>query len=192
MVSLAQPNGPLVLVCSNKSDHCTDQWSEKTGLPDHWSEKTGNNYRYVREVLVHQPTAVITCEHWIISLDFPNLSSWSIDLCPTSSSIMSNPFGELSSENAEQIRKYLKFFRQKKDATVRSINAEFNDAMHDRYYYLPVHRNLNSLSSLVCWTVLSLLHTLHGVRNHISGWMTICSPKKTSRSLWTSWRAPSR
>lgn len=50
----------------------------------------------------------------------------------TLSTIMSNPFGDLSSENADQIRRYLKFFRQKKEATLRSLNAEFADAIHDR------------------------------------------------------------
>lgn len=46
---------------------------------------------------------------------------------------MSNPFGDLTAENAEQVSKYLKFFRQKKEATLRSLNAEFADAVHDRF-----------------------------------------------------------
>lgn len=43
-----------------------------------------------------------------------------------------NPFASLSPENEEQIRKYLRFFRQKKDATLRTINSEFDDAVQGR------------------------------------------------------------
>jgi len=43
-----------------------------------------------------------------------------------------NPFGHLSEENDDQIRKYLKFFRQKKDGIIRSINREFVDIKSDK------------------------------------------------------------
>ena len=40
---------------------------------------------------------------------------------------MSDPMESLNNNNNEQIRKYVKFFRQKKDAIVRTINREFSD-----------------------------------------------------------------
>lgn len=43
-----------------------------------------------------------------------------------------NPFGRLSEENDDQMRKYLKFFRQKKDGIIRSINREFIDIKDDK------------------------------------------------------------
>lgn len=43
-----------------------------------------------------------------------------------------NPFGELSEDNHDQIRKYLRFFRQKRDGMLRSIAHEFADAKADR------------------------------------------------------------
>lgn len=43
-----------------------------------------------------------------------------------------NPFSELSSDNDEQIRKYLKFFRTKKEATLRGLSNEFEDIKQDR------------------------------------------------------------
>lgn len=43
-----------------------------------------------------------------------------------------NPFGSLSDENHDQIRKYLRFFRQKKDGILRSIQREINDIKADR------------------------------------------------------------
>ena len=45
---------------------------------------------------------------------------------------MSTPFGDLSEENHDQIRKYLRFFRQKKDGILRAIVREFADAKTDR------------------------------------------------------------
>lgn len=45
-----------------------------------------------------------------------------------------NPFGELSEENHDQIRKYLKFFRQKREGILRAISQEFADATHDRLH----------------------------------------------------------
>lgn len=45
---------------------------------------------------------------------------------------MSAPFSSLSEENHESIRKYLKFFRQKKDAVLRDIQREINDINADR------------------------------------------------------------
>ena len=39
---------------------------------------------------------------------------------------MSNPFGDLSEENVQQITKYLKFFRQKKEGVLRTIKNEFD------------------------------------------------------------------
>jgi len=44
-----------------------------------------------------------------------------------------NPFDNLNSDNADQIKRYLKFFRQKKDAALRSMNNDFSDAVEDRY-----------------------------------------------------------
>ena len=46
---------------------------------------------------------------------------------------MSNPFGDLTAANADQMRKYMRFFRQKKEATLRVISNDFNDAIEDRY-----------------------------------------------------------
>jgi len=43
-----------------------------------------------------------------------------------------NPFSELSTEHDEQIRKYLKFFRTKREATLRGISNEFEDIKQDR------------------------------------------------------------
>jgi len=43
-----------------------------------------------------------------------------------------NPFSTLSEENHEQIRKYLRFFRQKKDGILRSLNREINDIKSER------------------------------------------------------------
>ena len=37
---------------------------------------------------------------------------------------MSTPFGNLSSENYEQVCKYLTFFRNKKDGIVRTLHRE--------------------------------------------------------------------
>jgi hypothetical protein len=43
-----------------------------------------------------------------------------------------DPFHSLSAENHEQIRKYLRFFRQKKDGIVRNLQQEVNDVKSDR------------------------------------------------------------
>jgi hypothetical protein len=43
-----------------------------------------------------------------------------------------NPFGHLSDENDEQLRKYLKFFRHKKEGILRSITREFQDISNDK------------------------------------------------------------
>ena len=43
-----------------------------------------------------------------------------------------DPFGNLSFENGQQIRKYLRFFAQKKEGIVRTINNEFTDAKTDK------------------------------------------------------------
>lgn len=45
-----------------------------------------------------------------------------------------NPFGSLTPDNDEQIRKYLRFFRQKKDGMSRTINKEFTDMKNERLY----------------------------------------------------------
>ncbi len=45
---------------------------------------------------------------------------------------MSAPFSHLSDENHESIRKYLKFFRQKKDSLLRDVQREINDIKADR------------------------------------------------------------
>lgn len=46
----------------------------------------------------------------------------------------SNPFAELGDESVDQIRKYLRFFRQKRDGIVRMIAREFDDAKADRIH----------------------------------------------------------
>ena len=43
-----------------------------------------------------------------------------------------DPFGNLSFENGTQIRKYLRFFAQKKEGIIRTINNEFTDAKTDK------------------------------------------------------------
>jgi hypothetical protein len=43
-----------------------------------------------------------------------------------------NPFSSLSEDNHDQIRKYLRFFRQKKEGILRSIQREINDIKSDR------------------------------------------------------------
>jgi hypothetical protein len=45
---------------------------------------------------------------------------------------MSNPFSNLSDDNHEQIRKYLKFFRLKKDGMLRSLQREIDEIKADR------------------------------------------------------------
>ena len=47
---------------------------------------------------------------------------------------MADPFSGLSSENGAQIRKYLRFFAQKKEGIVRVINNEFADAKADKLH----------------------------------------------------------
>jgi hypothetical protein len=43
-----------------------------------------------------------------------------------------NPFGDLSEDNHAQIRRYLRFFRQKRDGLLRAISNEFSDAKSDK------------------------------------------------------------
>lgn len=43
-----------------------------------------------------------------------------------------NPFHSLSEENQDQIRKYLRFFRQKKEGILRAIQREINDIKAER------------------------------------------------------------
>ena len=43
-----------------------------------------------------------------------------------------DPTESLNDKNGEQIRKYIKFFRQKKDAMIRTINREFSDIRNDK------------------------------------------------------------
>lgn len=45
---------------------------------------------------------------------------------------MSVPFSNLSEENHEQIRKYLRFLRNKKDGILRSLQREIEDIRSDR------------------------------------------------------------
>ena len=52
-------------------------------------------------------------------------------LQPTETLTM-NPIESLSGENHDQIQKYLRFFGQKKDGLLRSINIEFSDAKADK------------------------------------------------------------
>ena len=42
------------------------------------------------------------------------------------------PFEDLSNDNHDQIRKYLRFFRQKKDGIMREIDREFVDIKLDK------------------------------------------------------------
>ena len=44
-----------------------------------------------------------------------------------------NPFGRLSEFNHSQIRKYLNFFRGKRQSSLRALAQEFADVKHDRY-----------------------------------------------------------
>lgn len=43
-----------------------------------------------------------------------------------------NPFSHLSDENDDQLRKYLRFFRSKKDGIIRSIKKEINEIKVDK------------------------------------------------------------
>jgi hypothetical protein len=43
-----------------------------------------------------------------------------------------NPFGDLSDQNGDQVKKYLKFFRQKREGIVRAISNEINECKADR------------------------------------------------------------
>lgn len=43
-----------------------------------------------------------------------------------------DPFNSLSAENHEQIRKYLKFFRQKKESILRSLQLEVQEIKNER------------------------------------------------------------
>ena len=45
-----------------------------------------------------------------------------------------DPFESLSADNHDQLKKYLKFFAQKKDGLLRTINIEFADAKADKLY----------------------------------------------------------
>ena len=45
---------------------------------------------------------------------------------------MSNPFTHLTHENSEQLRKYLRFFRQKREGIIRSMHREFMDIKVDK------------------------------------------------------------
>lgn len=41
-------------------------------------------------------------------------------------------FGDLSEANHDQIRKYLTFFRTKREGILRTLKSEFDDARSDR------------------------------------------------------------
>lgn len=45
---------------------------------------------------------------------------------------MATPFGDLNEENLQQINKFLRFFRQKRESVLRSIHHEFQDIKHDK------------------------------------------------------------
>jgi len=49
---------------------------------------------------------------------------------------MSNPFNKLTDFNHSQVRKYLNFFRNKRQSSLRALSSEFSDLKHDRY---PTH-----------------------------------------------------
>lgn len=42
-----------------------------------------------------------------------------------------NPLSRLSEDNQEQVRRYLRFFRQKKDGISRGLTNEFNELKND-------------------------------------------------------------
>lgn len=43
-----------------------------------------------------------------------------------------DPFNSLSEDNHDQIRKYLRFFRQKKESILRSLQREVTEIKNDR------------------------------------------------------------
>jgi len=43
-----------------------------------------------------------------------------------------NPFSTLSEDNHEQIRKYLRFFRNKKEGALRAVEREINEIRSER------------------------------------------------------------
>ena len=43
-----------------------------------------------------------------------------------------HPFTHLTHENSEQLRKYLRFFRQKREGIIRSMQREFMDIKIDK------------------------------------------------------------
>lgn len=43
-----------------------------------------------------------------------------------------NPFEDLSPDNTDHIRKYIRFFRQKREGIVRDIDREMSDIRSDR------------------------------------------------------------
>jgi len=45
-----------------------------------------------------------------------------------------NPFSALGDESIDQVRKYLRFFRQKREGIVRTVAREFEDAKSDRIH----------------------------------------------------------
>lgn len=46
----------------------------------------------------------------------------------------SNPFASLSEDNQDQIRKYLRFLRNKKDGMLRALQLEIDDVKGDRLH----------------------------------------------------------
>ena len=45
-----------------------------------------------------------------------------------------NPFADLSEENHSQVRKYLRFFRQKRDGMLRALKREISDVQDERIH----------------------------------------------------------
>ena len=91
----------------------------------------------------------------------------SIQLCPhfslySSARTIMNPFNDLSDGNGEQIRRYLKFFRQKKEGYLRSTSGEFQECKADRlsedmFSREDVEEIIDYLQSAVrVWLLLSL------------------------------------
>lgn len=70
---------------------------------------------------------------------------------------MSNSLNSLSEENHEQLTKYLRFFRSKKESLVRSMRREFADVKSDR-----LHEDMYTASDMAEYTdyVESALNTL--------------------------------
>eukprot|EP00605_Chrysophyceae_sp_TOSAG23-4_P000033 GSChrysophyteH1.ASY1.ANO1.34.1 assembled CDS len=74
---------------------------------------------------------------------------------------MSSAFGRLDAESLEQVKKYLKFFRQKKDALIRTVMRELEDMSRDRLDnddHMFNHEDMQNFADSI----------IHGVRGHLN------------------------